>query len=57
MEFYATDAEIFAVCICKDDKLEDDNIDWIDCNKCSIWVHKNCVTANEQDDDVCAYCM
>ena len=43
--YMLTDAEICAVCFCKDDKLEDNNIDWIDCNKCSIWVHKNCVTA------------
>ena len=42
-ELNCTETEICAVCFQQDDTLEDDNVQWISCKLCSVWVHLNCI--------------
>ena len=46
-----------AICFKQDDSEESkDMVDWISCNKCSMWVHLNCIVCENEDEYVCPYC-
>ncbi len=51
-ELNCTDTEICAVCF-----QQDDNIQWISCKLCSVWVHLNCININDNNDYICSFCQ
>lgn len=56
-ELNCTETEICAVCFQQDDTLEDDNVQWISCKLCSVWVHLNCINTNDNKDYICSFCQ
>ncbi len=54
-----TDTEICGICFCEDDQqVQSEQVDWMSCALCSLWVHKNCVSAKDINEEnyVCFYC-
>ena len=55
-----TETELCGICLQQEDSLytNSDNILWVSCNKCSLWVHASCsnVTNTDCDIHVCPYC-
>ncbi len=56
-EWNCTETEIYVVCFQQDDTLEDDNVQWISCKLCSVWVHLNCININDNNDYICSFCQ
>ena len=50
-----TDVVVCGICFKEDDKCSDKCVEWIQCEKCEIWMHSLC--ANQCDDNfVCDHC-
>ncbi len=56
-ELNCTETGICAVCFQQDDTLEDDNVQWISCKLCSVWIHLNCININDNNDYICSFCQ
>ena len=47
-------------CINENDNTGDENIEWINCSKCSVWLHCSCavppITSSTPEDYICELC-
>ena len=52
------ETEICSICFCEDDTLLNEHVDWLACTMCSVWVHKNYVSAKDVDEQnfICSHC-
>ena len=52
--------EVCEICLQPEDSknINSDEILWVSCNKCSIWVHTSCTNMIETnlDEHICMYC-
>ena len=57
LKLESTQTDICAVCFEQDDSSDNkETADWISCSKCSIWVHLNCTTCENEEEYICMYC-
>ena len=55
-----TETEVCGICLQLEDSkdIKSDDILWVSCNKCSIWVHASCtnITDTILEEYICIYC-
>ena len=53
-----TETEVCGICLQPEDSkdINTEEILWVSCNKCSIWVHTSCMIRTNFDEYICMYC-
>ena len=52
----ATLITVCGICFMEEDNMYTEVIDWLQCEMCSIWVHKQCVKASMLLNSLCEHC-
>ena len=56
---YEINTKFYAICFCEDDtNISSDSVEWVQCIRCSMWIHGLCVHIDVKKDDhyICNYC-
>ena len=48
-----------AICFDEDDRSISDEVEWVQCAKCAVWVHSLCVHLELEENEtyLCTYCI